>query len=223
MDEAAVSTIHSFCNRMLSEHAFDSGSLFKLTLETDQSELLDEVARDYWRTFVYPLPPMLMDEALSHWKTPGDLRQGVRNLIDDPQSLGTPPDSVHQAIDQVVRRRLEQSQALKAHPWSQWREEVTQLLNDLNKAKRLHGGSKNAMIKVWDFLFAWAESDDLLPKRSIVPQASRIRRPRVWTIFSREMDPPPIILPSTPSKRCWISARTSPAPNPTFCATPATG
>ncbi|MFY3774845.1 exodeoxyribonuclease V subunit beta [Marinobacter salsuginis] len=165
MDEAAVSTIHSFCNRMLSEHAFDSGSLFKLTLETDQSELLDEVARDYWRTFVYPLPPMLMDEALSHWKTPGDLRQGVRNLIDDPQSLGTPPDSVHQAIDQVVRRRLEQSQALKAHPWSQWREEVTQLLNDLNKAKRLHGGSKIAMIKVWDFLFAWAESDDLLPEK----------------------------------------------------------
>lgn len=165
MDEAAVSTIHSFCNRMLSEHAFDSGSLFKLTLETDQSELLDEVARDYWRTFVYPLPPMLMDEALSHWKTPGDLRQGVRNLIDDPQSLGTPPDSVHQAIDQVVQQRLEQSQALKAHPWSQWRGEVIDLLNDLNKSKRLHGASKNAMIKVWDLLVAWVESDDLLPEK----------------------------------------------------------
>jgi len=165
MDEAAVSTIHSFCNRMLSEHAFDSGSLFKLTLETDQSELLDEVARDYWRTFVYPLPPALMDEALSHWKTPGDLRQGVRNLIDDPQSLGTPPDSVHQVIDQVVQQRLEQSQALKAQPWSQWRGEVIDLLNDLNKSKRLHGASKNAMIKVWDLLVAWVESDDLLPEK----------------------------------------------------------
>ena len=165
MDEAAVSTIHSFCNRMLSEHAFDSGSLFKLTLETDQSELLDEVARDYWRTFVYPLPPALMDEALSHWKTPGDLRQGVRNLIDDPLSLGTPPESVHKAIDQVVRRRLEQSQSLKAHPWSQWRDDVIELLSDLNKSKRLHGASKNAMIKVWDLLVAWAESDDLLPEK----------------------------------------------------------
>ena len=31
MDEAAVSTIHSWCQRMLREHAFDSGSLFTQT------------------------------------------------------------------------------------------------------------------------------------------------------------------------------------------------
>ncbi|PHQ24971.1 exodeoxyribonuclease V subunit beta [Marinobacter guineae] len=165
MDEAAVSTIHSFCNRMLSEHAFDSGSLFKLPLETDQSELLDEVARDYWRTFVYPLPPALMDEALSHWKTPGELRKAVRNLIDEPDSLGTPPNDVDQAINQVVSQRLARSQELKAYPWAQWQGDVSDLLNDLNKSKRLHGGSKNAMLKVWDPLVTWAESDDLLPDK----------------------------------------------------------
>ena len=55
MDEAAVSTIHGWCNRMLREHAFDSGSLFTQTLEADQAELLDEAVRDYWRTFFYPL------------------------------------------------------------------------------------------------------------------------------------------------------------------------
>jgi exodeoxyribonuclease V beta subunit len=165
MDEAAVSTIHGFCNRMLSEHAFDSGSLFKLTLETDQSELLEDVARDYWRTFVYPLPPALMDEALSHWKTPTDLRKAVRNLIDDPAALGTPPESVHQAINQVVSERLARASELRAHPWAQWQQEVTDLLNDLNKSKRLHGGSKNAMLKVWEFLVTWAESDDLLPEK----------------------------------------------------------
>lgn len=165
MDEAAVSTIHGFCNRMLSEHAFDSGSLFKLTLETDQSELLDDVARDYWRTFVYPLPPALMGEALSHWKTPTDLRKAVRNLIDDPDSLGTPPDDVNQAINQVVSQRQSRAQELKAHPWAQWQGEVLDLLNDLNKSKRLHGGSKNAMVKVWELLINWADSDDLLPEK----------------------------------------------------------
>ena len=55
MDEAAVSTIHSWCQRMLREHAFDSGSLFTQTLETDHSDLLGEVLRDYWRLFCYPM------------------------------------------------------------------------------------------------------------------------------------------------------------------------
>ncbi|WP_375172423.1 exodeoxyribonuclease V subunit beta [Marinobacter sp.] len=163
MDEAAVSTIHGWCNRMLSEHAFDSGSLFKLTLETDQSELLDEVTRDYWRTFVYPLPPALMDEALGHWQTPADLRKAVRNLIDDPHALGTPPESVHQAIGQVVDQRLARSAELRAHPWAAWRDEVLPLLDDLQKAKRLHGGSKKSMLTAWDALTAWADSGDLLP------------------------------------------------------------
>ncbi|WP_372964983.1 exodeoxyribonuclease V subunit beta [Marinobacter sp.] len=165
MDEAAVSTIHGFCNRMLSEHAFDSGSLFKLTLETDQSELLDEVARDYWRTFVYPLPPTLMDEALSHWKTPSDLRAAVRNLIGDPESLGTPPQDVHNAIEQVVTEREMRSKTLKSYEWAKWQGEVADLLNELHKSKRLNGNSKNAMLKIWNSLEAWTSSDELLPEK----------------------------------------------------------
>src|SRR5690606_7211492 len=47
MDEAAISTIHGWCNRMLREHAFDSGSLFTQTLQDDGDELFDEAVRDY--------------------------------------------------------------------------------------------------------------------------------------------------------------------------------
>ena len=54
MDEAAVSTIHAWCQRMLREHAFDSGSLFTQTLETDHSDLLALVVKDYWRQQCYP-------------------------------------------------------------------------------------------------------------------------------------------------------------------------
>ena len=106
-----------------------------------------------------------MDEALSHWKTPTDLRKAVRNLIDDPAALGTPPESVHHAINQVVSERLARANELRAHPWAQWQQEVTDLLNGLNKAKRLNGNSKNAMLKVWDSLLAWAESNELLPEK----------------------------------------------------------
>eukprot|EP00163_Fabomonas_tropica_P022334 TRINITY_DN3895_c0_g1_i1.p1 TRINITY_DN3895_c0_g1~~TRINITY_DN3895_c0_g1_i1.p1 ORF type:complete len:1242 (-),score=228.89 TRINITY_DN3895_c0_g1_i1:3381-7106(-) len=163
MDEAAVSTIHGWCNRMLSEHAFDSGSLFKLTLETDQSELLDDVVRDYWRTFIYPLPEALTDEVLSHWKTPDVLRQSIRNLLPDAGKLEPCRGDVRETVDAVVSERLARSRELKARPWAQWQDEVIALLNDLNKSKRLHGASKNAMTKVWDTLTTWASSGDLLP------------------------------------------------------------
>lgn len=164
MDEAAVSTIHAWCNRMLTEHAFDSGSLFRLSLETDQSELLDEVARDYWRTFIYPLSPVLMDEVLSHWKTPDDLRASVHNLIGDADSFKVATDDVKQAIEATVQRRMEQAQALKAHPWVNWKPEVTDMLIELNKSKRLHGGSMKPMIAAWDKLLEWAASDELYPE-----------------------------------------------------------
>ncbi len=40
MDEAAVYTIHGWCNRMLQQYAFDSGSLFDLEVNTHDTELL---------------------------------------------------------------------------------------------------------------------------------------------------------------------------------------
>ena len=45
---------------MLREHAFDSGSLFSLTLLADTTEILAECTRDYWRTFVYALPEEML-------------------------------------------------------------------------------------------------------------------------------------------------------------------
>jgi exodeoxyribonuclease V beta subunit len=64
MDEAAIYTIHAWCQRMLRQHAFDSGSLFDLELETDEQPLLEDAACDYWRTNFYPLPTDQLQELL---------------------------------------------------------------------------------------------------------------------------------------------------------------
>ncbi len=56
MDEAAIYTIHGFCNRMLKQHAFDSGSLFNLELNEDASEEQHRAACDYWRTVIGRFP-----------------------------------------------------------------------------------------------------------------------------------------------------------------------
>ncbi|MEC8937808.1 MAG: UvrD-helicase domain-containing protein, partial [Pseudomonadota bacterium] len=90
MDEAAVSTIHSWCYRMLREHAFDSGSLFSLNLENDQHELEQEVVRDYWRTFYYPLDAEALGSITGYWKSPDQLHQDVRKLLHESDALGAP-------------------------------------------------------------------------------------------------------------------------------------
>jgi exodeoxyribonuclease V beta subunit len=81
MDEAAVSTIHGWCNRMLREHAFDSDSLFTQRLETDQSELLAEVVRDYWRSFMYPLNEESARQVLAWWVSPEALQDAIKGLL----------------------------------------------------------------------------------------------------------------------------------------------
>src|SRR5262245_13794002 len=47
VDEAAVSTIHGFCQRALTENAFESGLPFDLELIADQRALLRELVIDF--------------------------------------------------------------------------------------------------------------------------------------------------------------------------------
>ena len=55
MDEAAIFTIHGFCQRMLREHAFHSRALFEQELITDLDPVVNEAVRDFWRIHGYPL------------------------------------------------------------------------------------------------------------------------------------------------------------------------
>ncbi|WP_373975157.1 exodeoxyribonuclease V subunit beta [Chitinibacter sp. SCUT-21] len=56
LDCAAISTIHSFCQRLLSEQAFEVGFDFDFEMISDESEVLAQIARDYWRSDIYPAP-----------------------------------------------------------------------------------------------------------------------------------------------------------------------
>lgn len=56
-DRAAIYTIHGFCQRLLVEHAFETGSLYDLELVADPSAMIREVADDFFRKTIYPAPP----------------------------------------------------------------------------------------------------------------------------------------------------------------------
>ena len=71
MDEAAIFTIDAWCQRMLREHAFDSGSLFDEELVSDERALFEDAAHDYWRQHVYPMNSASLGAVLGCWRDVG--------------------------------------------------------------------------------------------------------------------------------------------------------
>jgi len=81
MDEAAIFTIDSWCQRMLREHAFDSGSLFDEELVSDEAALFEDAAHDYWRQQVYPLRDPALGALLACWPDVERLKRSLRDLV----------------------------------------------------------------------------------------------------------------------------------------------
>ncbi|OGJ86463.1 MAG: exodeoxyribonuclease V subunit beta [Candidatus Raymondbacteria bacterium RifOxyA12_full_50_37] len=57
-DEAAIFTIHGFCQRMLKQFPFESGMLFETELAADVRALYRETAADFYRKRVYTASPL---------------------------------------------------------------------------------------------------------------------------------------------------------------------
>jgi exodeoxyribonuclease V beta subunit len=155
MDEAAVSTIHGWCQRMLREHAFDSGSLFTQTLETDHGELMAEVVRDYWRQQCYPLDGAALGWVMNHWQHPDTLlKDKLRPL------LGEDDAAPSEALGDLLERDLAARQAALERirqPWLVWLPELEALYREASAAGQLNGNKlgartfepRLAMLRAW--------------------------------------------------------------------------
>jgi exodeoxyribonuclease V beta subunit len=67
-DQAAIYTIHGFCQRILHEYAFETGSLRRTG--AGQSRILREIAQDFWRLHVCPAPVEFIAYAWEDLKGP---------------------------------------------------------------------------------------------------------------------------------------------------------
>ena len=93
-DEASIYTIHSFCRRVLLENAFESGSLFDTELAADQSDLVSQIADDFWRLHFYAAPVPFVEYALLVKKIgPKDLISIAKNRSLDPAFTVVPAKS----------------------------------------------------------------------------------------------------------------------------------
>lgn len=81
MDMASVFTIHGFCQRMLTEHAFESGGEWQHAMLLDDAELIDTAVKDYWRKIVAHLAPKELHDFLGYWAVPDNLGKSLRPVI----------------------------------------------------------------------------------------------------------------------------------------------
>ena len=126
MDEAAIFTIDAWCQRMLREHAFDSGSLFDEELVGDESALLEDATHDYWRQHVYPLAERELSVLLDCFVDVGRLRKEVRQLVERAERLGADgAEALGPLIARLERQRMQELTSLKAG----WTERIA-LLKD---------------------------------------------------------------------------------------------
>ncbi len=156
MDECAIFTIDAWCQRMLREHAFDSGSLFDEELVASEDSLFADAARDYWRQQVYPLDGAALETLRDCWKSVRDMQGAMHELCRHAGAFGEagalPLASV---IDAAVRVRNDAAAALKPG-WGErvarMREWVAQHRDSLN-GTTLH---KATVAACFNALEAWA-------------------------------------------------------------------
>ena len=166
MDEAAIFTIDAWCQRMLREHAFDSGSLFDEELLSDEHALFEDAAHDYWRQNVYLLNRGALAALTGCWQDVGAMKGSVRELVRRVHLLGDVPDEALAAlIARAERARLAELARLKngwharAGQMEQW------IAGQRVLAPKCFNGTKlrpDSLVKWFDALRAWAAEPSLL-------------------------------------------------------------
>ncbi len=80
IDQAAIFTIHGFCQRILTEYALESRQLFDFELTTDSHSIKQRCADDYWRKQLYPRTALQVSLLTSSYNTPEDLLASIADL-----------------------------------------------------------------------------------------------------------------------------------------------
>jgi len=148
-DEAAVYTIHGFCQRALSERAFDAGLPFDSELLTNDHEIVQQLVDDYWRIHLQNASDEFLFLLKQSKITPDTLLNDIADFVGKPylqvlenqQVSGCQtiwnnlPDVFHDVQESWVESQTEISQLLLGfdglNKRSYTAEKITQWLEDI--------------------------------------------------------------------------------------------
>ena len=156
MDEAAIYTIHGFCQRALTEYAFNSRQAFDVEMISDDNQIWHAAIKDWWRSQAYPLHKMdlsLFSLALGNVDKLIELQRPLRNprvklLPDISNTLGQLFSSWHDLEAQCLQL---------ATMWNQDKEQLASILysDALTRRKKIYKLDQlPALIEALDDYFA---------------------------------------------------------------------
>lgn len=127
LDEAAIFTIHGFCQRALTENAFEAGLPFESELMDDDKELMQKLTDDFWRRRFATAPAALLFKLEQQSITPDSLLNDIQLAIGKPYLTLFGPRS--EAVPSEKWNELESVFQRAIKSWQEQSDEITRLLS----------------------------------------------------------------------------------------------
>jgi exodeoxyribonuclease V beta subunit len=132
-DETAIYTIHGFCQRILMDNAFASGTLFETEFIENQQKLEQEFVEDFWRRHFYENHPVIVQYALNSKMDTNTLLALLRMVLSKPD-LKVIPEYEPFSMD-AFERDLKEVRESFSHFKLLWRKDKDAIVASLrNKA-----------------------------------------------------------------------------------------
>ena len=183
MDQAAIATIHSFCQSTLARHALPLGVSAQQRLEENLQELWLEQTRNFWRYDLANYPESAREFVLQHYASPESLHTALRLLIHRPGIAVLP-----KRVEQDWPGFFSATQAALETLQSQTREHLADLTAVLQNADLSRPKDK---LKWFAQIEAWAlegEAFDLPRKSDKEVVLERFRRSRCEELVKKNAE-----------------------------------
>ncbi len=137
MDQAAIHTIHGFCQRALREFAFFSGQPFEAEL-VDDGELRRQVIADWWRKTLYPLTESEVELVLQVLGGFDGFIHLLRPLLTPTHKTWVPSPPDRRSIEAMRLALVESISRLRAE-WAGCRDEIAEMFKRNDRLSRAKG------------------------------------------------------------------------------------
>lgn len=171
LDEAAIFTIHGFCQRILSDLAFESSLLFEAEFSLDDSEYLHHAVRDFWREHCYPLSGLMAQIIYNTFKEPQVLQGRLRALLGNNNAIARPKPL---SFD-LIAERLAPAIARLKQQWPAARQGLLELLQTLSLNGTRYGKQADGypkLIPAFESMDSWVQSNRALPPEDALDKLS---------------------------------------------------